>query len=354
MGLIGSLEELGLVDVLQMIGLAQKTGLLQLQTKDGAGAIVVRDGLIWGACVRGGPTDLRSLLVGRGLVDPAAFDAAASRARREARTTTEVLAEHGGPSCGEIDVLMRKVVEAAVLEMLGWNAGEFRFDVRKPGDPPDPRTMLRAGLSAQYLLMEGARCADEGSAERSPVDEARARVPASAQGRLPQATEFASARPVIVIDADLRLLEWVKDSLGPGFERVHAFQRSELGLARIRQYLARACEPLLLLSPTMPVDRLTGIVDAVDFVRRLRIQAPRLGVIWLREQGSPRLPAGCPADGVATRPGKREIRARPAAPVSCPLGAELRELVRRVAVRNEGSEAPGPPGFVGGRGAGPG
>lgn len=181
-----------------------------------------------------------------------------------------------------------------------------------------------------------------------------ARLPTSAPGRPPQAAEFASARPVIVIDADLRLLEWVKDSLEPGFERVHVFQRSELGLARIRQYLARACEPLLLLAPTMPVDRLTGIVDAVDFVRRLRIQAPRLGVIWLREQDSPRLPAGCPADGVATRPGKREIRARPAAPVSCPLGAELRELVRRVEACSEVPEPHEPAGCVAGRGAGPG
>ena len=70
MGLIGSLEELGLVDVLQMIGLARKTGLLQLQTQHSAGAIVVREGLVWGACLRDGPSDLRSLRVGCGLVDP--------------------------------------------------------------------------------------------------------------------------------------------------------------------------------------------------------------------------------------------------------------------------------------------
>ncbi len=94
-----------------------------------------------------------------------------------------------------------------------------------------------------------------------------------------------SLPPVVVIDAELLILEWVRGSLATSSASVHIFQRSQDGLGRIRQYLARAETPILLVSPTIEGDPLSGIADAADFVRRLREQAPRMQIFWLISEG---------------------------------------------------------------------
>lgn len=105
--------------------------------------------------------------------------------------------------------------------------------------------------------------------------------------------------PAVVIDLDLAALEWAKDSLEGVFPRVHIFQNSELGLNRIRQYLARAEIPIVMVSPELAVDRLGGISDIRDFVRRLKSQAAGIQVVWLGEADS--LPVHG-ADGAVVRP----------------------------------------------------
>lgn len=124
----------------------------------------------------------------------------------------------------------------------------------------------------------------------------------------PLASELDSTCPVVVIDADLAALEWAKAALGGRFERVHIFQRSDLGLARIRQYLARAIAPIVLIAPDTPGDRLSGIRDAADFVRRIKQQAPRTHVVWLQEDGSRPLESVQPADALAIRPAGHHLR----------------------------------------------
>jgi hypothetical protein len=91
--------------------------------------------------------------------------------------------------------------------------------------------------------------------------------------------------PVVVIDPELAVLEWVKAALCEAFELIHIFQRSEQGLYRIRQYLARAQTPFLLVAPGIDGNPLSGISDGKDFVRRLKKQVPRMPVLWLGEKG---------------------------------------------------------------------
>jgi hypothetical protein len=115
---------------------------------------------------------------------------------------------------------------------------------------------------------------------------------------------------VVVMDPDLIALEWVKRVLGPDLGRIHIFQRSELGLARIRQYLARAELPLVLVSPDSPGDRLSGIRDTFDFVRRLKRQQQRMRVLWLMQEGAQPMDGLGAADGAVTRPSSQQMRAR--------------------------------------------
>jgi DNA-binding NarL/FixJ family response regulator len=111
--------------------------------------------------------------------------------------------------------------------------------------------------------------------------------------------------PVVAIDTDLATLEWVKRALAETFPRVHIFQRSELGISRIRQYLARAEVPLVLLSADVPADPLSGAHNAAEMIRRLKAQASRMPIVLMVEAGAEQARDGgkaVRADAIAEKP----------------------------------------------------
>ncbi|MDJ0853397.1 MAG: hypothetical protein QNK04_33955, partial [Myxococcota bacterium] len=108
--------------------------------------------------------------------------------------------------------------------------------------------------------------------------------------------------PLIVIDPELPTLEWVKSQLDGIFARVHIFQHSEDGVSRVRQYLSRAELPVVLVSTSVPADRLTGAADLAELLGRMRAQAPRMPIVALHEEAR-EIPAGADAaDALVTRP----------------------------------------------------
>lgn len=390
MSLVGSLEDLGLGDILQIVSLSRKSGLLVLRSDAGEGRIILRDGQVRAAFVKGEPEDLRGLLVDGGFVPAARFDAARESAREGGLSLDEALARDGGIASERVDSLRREHVERAVLRMFTWRAGQFSFEVRDELEARDVELSLPTGINAQYLTMEASRLSDEKddpdttaaiAAARAAGDEpaepdeelsfsgedpsARERAPvppyeapvlpkpeplrsaretlalATARGVALEATEVApeppdaparaaaaSATPaapvasdaletasasgsiLIVIDPDLQALEWVKSVLAPRFARIHIFQRSDTGVARIRQYLGRAERPLVLLSTRAPGDPLTGASDAADLVRRLKLLAPQMPILWLKDRGAEPPIGGESADGVVARPPVRRLTDR--------------------------------------------
>ena len=161
MSLVGNLEDLSLGDIMQIISLSQKSGVLALKGDRNSGRIVFRLGLVHAACVKGQPDDLRGALVGAGLIEGSAFDEFAARAQELGLPIEELIGREGGPSTEQIDALLRKSVEAAIVEMFSWPSGDFSFDVRSKLDHDDPRLLLSSGINAQYLAMEGLRISDE-------------------------------------------------------------------------------------------------------------------------------------------------------------------------------------------------
>jgi len=341
MSLIGSLEDLSLGDILQIINLSQKSGVLSVRSDQGEGRIVFREGLVRAAVVKGGPSDLRDVLVGGEFLSAEVYDAAAIEAR--AGDPESAMAQHCGLPPERIASLAREAVEASVVQMFRWQTGEFSFDLRVQPEPDDPQIFLSLGINAQYLAMEGTRLCDEASASdsdrqgRDPDEAVAEPVGAPGIGELlgsphladvgeaelvsEQAAPRAQTRenspaqpgppesvaPLVVIDGDLRGLEWVKEVLSDWERPIHIFQRAELGLVRIRQYLARAEHPLVLISPESGADPLTGIKDGPDFVRRLKVQSPRIRVLWLCEDGGEPLGELRPADGVVVRPSRHHF-----------------------------------------------
>jgi hypothetical protein len=164
-------------------------------------------------------------------------------------------------------------------------------------DIPLPSLGLTAfDLETGFGEMLSAEAEDNAVANEMPMSE---RVVQPAPTVTPQATPATaeqiqspvdvevpnvSSQPVVVIAPELSVLEWVRSSLSDKFSSVHIFQRSQEGLGRIRQYLARAQAPILLVSPRIEGNPLSGIVDAADFVLRLQGQAPRMPILWLVAQ----------------------------------------------------------------------
>ena len=105
MSLVGSLEDLGLADILQIVSLSRKSGMLVLRSESGDGRIVLRDGLVQGASIKGEPDDLRSLLVSRGGVEAPTSTARAARSRANRSSSTRrcaasaVCRPNGCPCC---------------------------------------------------------------------------------------------------------------------------------------------------------------------------------------------------------------------------------------------------------------
>jgi hypothetical protein len=373
MSLVGSLEDLGLGDILQIVSLSRKSGLLVLRSDAGEGRIILHDGQVRGAFVKGEPEDLQALLVGGGFVAAAAFDAARDRASARGLKLEETLETEAGLGPERIDSLRREHVERSVLRMFTWRAGQFSFEVRDELEARDLELSLPTGINAQYLTMEASRLRDEkgnstaaspldcDSAEASeletdtpdedpvfsgeePSEEAPGSPPALSLEAAREALAIAAARRVeraasqppteplaesalsaqpasaapvsgapaslIVIDPDLQALEWVKSVLTDRFERIHIFQRPDAGVGRIRQYLGRAERPLVMLSTRSGGDPLSGAADVAELVSRLKALAPQMTILWLKDRGAESPVAAGMADGVVARPPVRRLRNR--------------------------------------------
>lgn len=125
---------------------------------------------------------------------------------------------------------------------------------------------------------------------------AEAPVPAAAVAPAPRP-------PVIVVDTELAVLEWVKASLGDAFPQVHVFQRTDLAIARVRQYLARARVPMVVLSGNVPPDPVSGAEGPFELFRRLRRQASQMSVAVLAEPNEAvKAPTDAAPDVVVRKP----------------------------------------------------
>jgi hypothetical protein len=464
MSLVGSLEDLGLGDILQIVSLSRKSGVLVLRSEAGDGQIVLSDGLVRGASIKGEPEDLRGLLVARGAVTDEEFDRAVSQCDRGDATLEDAVVDNTGVDSEQIETLRRDHVERAVMRMFLWRSGEFSFEVRDAIDATENELFLSAGINTQYLAMEATRLRDEagGAAALSPIvsgeddgdedplfsgeaeeragDDAAGATPdavdalalatarsadaeegempsddveppvapaddsdaeaaeepegaaddrdgtaaealedaadegvaavaesseaaaddldattaealeAAADDREPEAVDGPAAAPadepaesgatpdaiaaevsadapveealasaattsvpsqaaaetaakpapassdpihVVAIDPSLAGLEWFKASVDGMFRHVHIFQRSDIGIERIRRYLGRGILPLVVLSPQASGDPMTDVRDVGDLVRRLRALAPKISIVALIDEDTkPRLPEG--------------------------------------------------------------
>ena len=425
MSLVGSLEDLGLGEILQIVSLSGKSGVLFIRSPQGEGRIAFDRGAIRGALVGDGPRDLRGLLLAAGTLPEADLEALYGEAQAEGTGLEEILVARTALDAARVEELRERHVEASVLQMFSWPVGEFSFEIRdESGDPTGVDLLLRAGMNAQFLALEGTRLRDEllqggeaggveegGDAleiafdgdESATRDEAlpdrEAAIPEdpaemeatilelldeeiedadtalfaesvqeessapnvdedptltgaeqrreleqqALQGLSPPVVatpalfvaSLRSCSGVVIIDREIVMLEWMKSALAPLGLRTHIFPRTELAIQRIRQYLARGENPLVVLTSETPPDPVSGARNWAELAARLRAQVARLPLVVVSSAGLAIAPANERAipDAIATRPPLSVIADERAREKREAFAGELRSAALRALAR---------------------
>ncbi len=167
MSLTGRLEDLGLADIFQILSIGKKSGTLSIKSSDNVHAVVVfRRGLVVRAETDALEGDIGDDLLKAGLVDEQPLKLARDvNSRLPNKSIAEVLVDLGSVKRQVVDKVAKKRIERVVYRLLLLEDGEFRFDPEEenPSLPElkDIGWELSKGVSAEYLLMEGARVYDE-------------------------------------------------------------------------------------------------------------------------------------------------------------------------------------------------
>jgi len=163
MAITGSLENISLPEVLQLLGHGRKTGTITITRDSSSGTIQIEAGSIVHASVReaangegkgwrgSGAAQVEGVYRGEAGGTPRALGEPMPGTWTP-RVDEEQASRRGG---GESPA--RGGIEEAVFALFAWSAGSFHFE---PG-PVGPRGPGRVALSAESLLLEAARRADE-------------------------------------------------------------------------------------------------------------------------------------------------------------------------------------------------
>jgi hypothetical protein len=167
MSLVGRLEDLALPDIFQIISLSKKTGTLIARSRKGTGMVVFKDGQVVQAACDSIRDSLGNILVSQGMVTEDVLAKALALQKSEGgKPLGKILVEIGALPAQTLESVIRRQIEEIVYDLLGWEEGFFNFELNEiaPKDQIEIDTqqfLLKSGISAEYLLMEGTRILDE-------------------------------------------------------------------------------------------------------------------------------------------------------------------------------------------------
>jgi hypothetical protein len=167
MSLVGRLEDLALPDIFQIISLSKKTGTLIVRSRKGTGMVVFLNGQVIQAASDSIRDSLGNILVSQGMLsEPALAKALALQKQEPEKPLGMILMEQGAVPGQTLESVIRKQIEEIIYDLLAWEEGFFNFELGEvaPKDKIEIDTqefLLKSGISAEYLLMEGTRILDE-------------------------------------------------------------------------------------------------------------------------------------------------------------------------------------------------
>ena len=185
MSLVGRLEDLALPDIFQIISLSKKTGTLIVRSRKGIGMVVFKDGQVIQAASDSIRDSLGNMLVSQGLLTEQALAPGACpvQKRETDKPLGMILTEMGAVAAQTVESVIRKQIEEIIYDLLAWEEGFFNFELGEiaPKDKIEIDTqqfLLKHGINAEYLLMEGTRILDE---RRKGMPPAKPRRPKAAR-----------------------------------------------------------------------------------------------------------------------------------------------------------------------------
>ncbi len=160
MAIEGSLQDVTLADICQLLAMGRKTGCLSLTDRSNFGYVYFDGGRVIFSSVLNRPDRLGELLVRNGVITRADLSAAMeAQAHQKGFRLGELLVRNGAITEEKLQRYISLQIEEAVYQLFTWNQGSFHFD---PDQRPDAGVFL-VNISAESLLMEGARRVDEWS-----------------------------------------------------------------------------------------------------------------------------------------------------------------------------------------------
>ncbi len=167
MSLAGRLEDLALADIFQILSIGKKTGAFIVKGTQGTALIVFKNGLIVRAETDNIEGTLADFMCRAGMVRESILQMAIEVQKKlPSRCLAELLLDLGAVSREALEQATRKRIEHVIYRLLHWEDGDFQFelddlDIADKTELQDLGWELSRGLSAEYLLMEGARVQDE-------------------------------------------------------------------------------------------------------------------------------------------------------------------------------------------------
>jgi len=167
MSLVGRLEDLALPDIFQIISLSKKTGTLVVRSRRGTGMVVFKNGQVIQAANESIRDSLGNILVSQGMLTEQVLTQGLARQKQEPdKQLGRILVEMGAVTEQTLQSAVRKQIEEIIYDLLAWEEGFFNFELGEiaPKDKIEVDTrefLLKSGISAEFLLMEGTRILDE-------------------------------------------------------------------------------------------------------------------------------------------------------------------------------------------------
>jgi hypothetical protein len=167
MSLVGRLEDLALSDIFQILSIGKKTGTLMIRSDKGNAFMLFKNGLIVRAETSTLEGNVGHELLKKNMVKEHLFTMALEvKKKLPFKSIAEILFELGCASREVLDKVAKKRIEKVIYHLLLMNQGDFRFeldslDTGSVEGIEDAGWEVSKGISAEYLLMEGARVQDE-------------------------------------------------------------------------------------------------------------------------------------------------------------------------------------------------
>ena len=155
MAIEGSLQDVALADICQLLAMGRKTGCLSITDRSNFGYVYFEEGRVIYASVLNRPDRLGELLVRNNVITRVDLSTAMeAQAHERGVRLGELLVRKGALTEEQLSRYISLQIEEAVYHLFTWSQGSFHFD---PDQRPDEEGLFLVNISAESLLMEGAR-----------------------------------------------------------------------------------------------------------------------------------------------------------------------------------------------------